>query len=74
MIGLMKNYNSKEAKQKDIAVQAFIKEINPYKAKPSLGIDLRALSKYVKDTNQSVSALSPERINSFSLKNNKDHH
>lgn len=68
MNGQMKNYNSSEAKEKDTAVQAFIKEINPYKAKPSLGIDLRALSKYVKDTNQSVSALSPEKINSFSIK------
>lgn len=39
---------------KDKIAQDFIKEVNPYRKKPSLGIDLRRLSKYAKENNKDV--------------------
>ena len=39
MNGLMKNFNVNETLEKDRIAQDFIKTVNPYRTKPSLGID-----------------------------------
>lgn len=49
MNGLMKNFNVTESAAKDKLAQDFIKTVNPYRSKPSLGIDLRQLAKYAKE-------------------------
>ena len=54
MNGLMKNFSLDECLEKDKTAQEFIQSVNPYRSKPSLGIDLRKLSKYAK---QSLSRL-----------------
>lgn len=54
MNGLMKNFNLEETAKKDKIAHDFIMSVNPYRSKPSLGIDLRKLSKYVKDNNLKV--------------------
>lgn len=46
MIGQMMNYNVCNRTEKDKLAQKFIEQVNPYEKKPSLGIDLRALSRY----------------------------
>lgn len=67
MNGLMKNFNLKESADKDKIVQDFIKTVNPYREKPSLGIDLRKLSKYAKDNNKSFGTLSNDEIQKFKI-------
>ena len=56
MNGLMKNFNVIDSAAKDKIVQDFIKAVNPYRTKPSLGIDLRRLAKYAKESRQNLSA------------------
>ncbi|MDY4130215.1 MAG: hypothetical protein SOX88_02745 [Treponema sp.] len=56
MNGLMKNFNVSDSAAKDKIAQDFIKAVNPYRTKPSLGIDLRRLAKYAKESRQNLSA------------------
>ncbi|MEE0893219.1 MAG: hypothetical protein UIT85_04235 [Treponema sp.] len=56
MNGLMKNFNVTDSAAKDKIAQDFIKAVNPYRTKPSLGIDLRRLAKYAKESRQNLSA------------------
>lgn len=56
MNGLMKNFNVTDSAAKDKIAQDFIKSVNPYRTKPSLGIDLRRLAKYAKESRQNLSA------------------
>ena len=56
MNGLMKNFNVTDSAAKDKIAQDFIKAVNPYRTKPSLGIDLRRLAKYAKESKQNLSA------------------
>lgn len=56
MNGLMKNFNVIDSAAKDKIAQDFIKAVNPYRTKPSLGIDLRRLAKYAKESRQNLSA------------------
>ncbi|MBR4790147.1 MAG: hypothetical protein IK024_04555 [Treponema sp.] len=65
MNGLMKNFNVNETLEKDRIAQDFIKTVNPYRTKPSLGIDLRQLSRYAKETNKSKDMLSESEIKQF---------
>ncbi len=62
MNGLMKNFNIAESSAKDKAAQDFIRAVNPYRAKPSLGIDLRRLSKYAKESKQSMSTIEIQKF------------
>ncbi|MDD7580293.1 MAG: hypothetical protein PUJ70_04880 [Treponema sp.] len=55
MNGLMKNFNVTDSAAKDKIAQDFIKAVNPYRTKPSLGIDLRRLAKYAKESKQNLS-------------------
>lgn len=50
MNGLMKNFNVTDSAAKGKIAQDFIKAVNPYRTKPSLGIDLRRLAKYAKES------------------------
>ena len=68
MNGLMKNFDVNESAKKDKQAQDFIKSVNPYKTKPSLGIDLRSLSKYAKENNKNISLMSKSELNQFSIK------
>lgn len=56
MNGLMKNFNVTDSAAKDKIAQDFIKAVNPYRTKPSLGIDLRRLAKYAKESRQNLAA------------------
>ncbi len=67
MNGLMKNFNVEECFTKDKLAQDFIKSINPYRTKPSLGIDLRSLAKYAKENCNSNSHLSQEELQRFKI-------
>lgn len=67
MNGLMKNFNVAECSAKDKLAQDFIKTVNPYRAKPSLGIDLRQLAKYAKETCKSIGMLTDSEIQKFRL-------
>jgi len=51
----MKNFNIVESSDKDKVSQGFIGAVNPYRAKPFLGIDLRKLSKRAKESKKTVS-------------------
>lgn len=53
MSGLMQNFNVEESAIKDKLAQDFIKTVNPYRSKPSLGIDLRKLAKFARENNSS---------------------
>lgn len=66
MNGLMKNFNVAESAAKDKLAQDFIKSVNPYRSKPSLGIDLRALANYVKK-NTAKGSLSASEIQRFKM-------
>ena len=68
MNGLMKNFNVDESIEKDKLVQEFIKTVNPYTTKPSLGIDLRSLARYAKENNANVSLMSDNQLKQFSIK------
>ena len=68
MNGQMMNYDLQDRLEKDRIAQEFIKEINPYKSKPSLGIDLRALTKKIKEENISITEMSKEEIAVFAIK------
>lgn len=63
----MMNYDLEERLEKDRIAQEFIKEINPYQSKPSLGIDLRALTKKIKEENISMAEMSKEEIAVFAI-------
>lgn len=52
---LMKNFNVSDSAAKDKIAQDFIKAVNPYRTKPFLGIDLRRLAKYAKESRQNLS-------------------
>ena len=67
MNGQMMNYDLEERLEKDRIAQEFIKEINPYQSKPSLGIDLRALTKKIKEENISMAEMSKEEISVFAI-------
>lgn len=67
MNGQMMNYDLEERLEKDRIAQEFIKEINPYQSKPSLGIDLRALTKKIKEENISMAEMSKEEIAVFAI-------
>lgn len=67
MNGLMKNFNVAECSAKDKLAQDFIKSVNPYRAKPSLGIDLRQLAKYAKETCKSIGTLTDAEIQRFKM-------
>ncbi len=69
MNGLMMNFDVNECAKKDRIAQEFIKNINPYRAKPSLGIDLRSLSKYAKENQKSVQLMSESELKQFAIKN-----
>ena len=60
----MKNFNIVESSDKDKVAQDFIGAVNPYRAKPSLGIDLRKLSKCAKE---SKNTLAPTEIQKFKM-------
>lgn len=66
MNGLMKNFNVTESAEKDKLAQDFIKTVNPYRPKPSLGIDLRKLAKYAKENN-STGTISASEIQKFKI-------
>ena len=66
MNGQMKNFNVADSAAKDKLAQDFIKTVNPYRPKPSLGIDLRKLSKYAKETN-STGAFSASELQKFKI-------
>ena len=67
MNGLTMNYSKTECANKDKLVQDFIKQVNPYRAKPSLGIDLRSLSKYAKENNKAVLEMTASELENFAL-------
>ena len=67
MNGLMKNFDVNESAEKDRQAQEFIKKVNPYSTKPSLGIDLRSLAKYVKSNNVNVSLMSDAELQQFAI-------
>lgn len=67
MNGLMKNFNVDECAEKDRQAQEFIKTVNPYTTKPSLGIDLRSLAKYAKENNVNVTLMSKSELQQFAL-------
>lgn len=68
MNGQMKNFNVNECAEKDRQVQEFIKAVNPYSTKPSLGIDLRSLAKYAKANHKNISIMSESELKQFALK------
>lgn len=67
MNGQMMNYNLEERLEKDRIVKEFIKQVNPYQTKPSLGIDLRALTKKAKEENLQISEMSKEELEQFAI-------
>ncbi|MBP5587479.1 MAG: hypothetical protein J6X37_01975 [Treponema sp.] len=67
MNGLMKNFNESELSDKDKLAQEFIKNVNPYRSKPSLGIDLRRLSRYAKENDKSIATLTNAEIQEFKI-------
>lgn len=67
MNGQMKNFSIVESSEKDKLAKNFIKSVNPYRGKPSLGIDLRKLSKYAKEFHKSGNSLSDAEIKKFKL-------
>ena len=68
MNGLMKNFNVSEITEKDRKAQEFIRAVNPYTTKPSLGIDLRSLAKYAKTNNVNVALMSDTELKQFAIK------
>lgn len=68
MIGQMMNYNVCNRTEKDKLAQKFIEQVNPYEKKPSLGIDLRALSRYAGDQNTRIIDMNKADIARFKLK------
>jgi hypothetical protein len=68
MVGQMMNYDVQERIQKDKIARDFIAQVNPYELKPSLGIDLRALSRYAEEQGISIADMSELEINKFSIK------
>ena len=58
----MKNLNIAESSVKDKVSQDFIGAVNPYRAKPSLGIDLRKLSKRAKESKKTMSPIEIQKI------------
>ena len=68
MIKLMKNFYVNECSDKDKQAQEFIKAVNPYSAKPSLGIDLRSLAKYAEENNKSIPLMSETELKQFAIK------
>ena len=68
MNGLMKNFNIDESAKKDKQVQDFIKTVNPYATKPSLGIDLRSLAKYMKTNGKNATPVPEAILKQFAIK------
>ncbi len=46
--------NVNDCADKDKQAQEFIKAVNPYSTKPSLGIDMRSLAKYAKANKRGI--------------------
>ena len=67
MNGLMMNFDINECVEKDKIAQEFIEAVNPYRTKPALGLDLRALSKYAKDNKANVPLMTEAELKRFSL-------
>lgn len=68
MNGQMKSFDVNECIMKDKMASEFIESVNPYRTKPALGIDLRSLSRYVKETSKSMDMLSESEILRFKMK------
>ena len=60
--------NVNDCADKDKQAQEFIKAVNPYSTKPSLGIDLRSLAKYAKANNKSIPLMSETELRQFAIK------
>lgn len=67
MNGLMKNFDVNDCAAKDKVAQDFINTVNPYRSKPSLGIDLRSLAKYAKENNKSIEMMSKDELLKFKM-------
>ncbi len=68
MNGLMMNFNPDECAEKDRLAQEFIKNVNPYRAKPALGINLRSLAKYAKEKDISVPLMGESELKRFEIR------
>ena len=65
MTGLMKNcnvYNNRKI------VEEYVKNFNPYESRPSIGIDLLALTRYARENNKKLENLSEQEISQFKRK------
>ena len=60
--------NVNDCADKDKQSQEFIKAVNSYSTKPSLGIDLRSLAKYAKANNKSIPLMSETELRQFAIK------
>ena len=65
MNGQTMSFDADACAEKDRLAQDFIRTVNPYRAKSSLGIDLRRLAKYAKEKG---SSLSESEIQRFSMR------
>jgi hypothetical protein len=63
----MKNFDVNDCAAKDKVAQDFINTVNPYRLKPSLGIDLRSLAKYAKENNKSIDMMSKDELLKFKM-------
>ncbi len=71
MIGQMMNYNVSDKIEKDKVARDFIREVNPYQFKRSLGIDLRALSHYAARKKVNIIDMDKSEIEQFKIQNSK---
>lgn len=67
MNGQMKNFDVNDCIQKDKLAKDFIETVNPYRTRPSLGIDLRQLARYIKDSCKSMELLSEAEMLKFKI-------
>lgn len=65
MSGQTMNYRTYENRKK---VDEYIEKFNPYESKPSIGIDLVALSRYAKKIGKKLEELTEQEL--FMLKKN----
>lgn len=59
MSGQMMNYNTYKNRKK---VDAYITVFNPYESKPSIGIDLVAVSRYAKEIGKKLDELTVQEL------------
>ena len=62
MSGQMMNCNTYENHS---TVEQYLKMFNPYETRPSIGIDLVALTRYAKKSNKTLKELSEEEVALF---------